>query len=213
MDKKHRILYKLAMVVLITVMAFTMTIQPVSAKSKPKVKKSTVYEQVYKSGNDVYCIAGKMLAKVNLKTGKVKIIDKYGISCFMKKGKYLYAMTLSDYDPKLFRISTKNWKKKTLTHWIASFAVSKKKVYYTYENYYKMGKAGKPKHKVMKLNGKAKKKSKVKVKMKHKKTNAKGYYTYYVDTKMTMDHDYYKAYLVTPKKTYYIGTGDWEVGY
>lgn len=185
--------------------------QPASAATK--TVKSTTYDQVVKSGNTAYCAGANALYKVKLtKNGKVKKVtctykggpawDKKArlIRNMKKKGKYLYYVDFGGSDGsvtylKRMNTATKKSKKIVFTdNMFYGYAIKKGKLYAKYHDDDKVVK------KSMKLNGKSKKKTSKKIVMKTKKSNAKGYSMKYKAKK-----GYIKAYLKTPKGTYYLG--------
>jgi len=221
MNKNRNYLRTFAITLLAFIVACSFSITTVSAagSKKAKVKKSTVYDEVIKSGNTVYCACDGIIAKVNLKTGKVKVLSNtpyWFYTCMKKKGKYIYAISNCDAYSELHRINTSKKKRKViagnrrLASGIECYTISKKKIYYKY--YYNDDNDREfTVNKVMKLNGKGKKKTKVQAKNKRKRSNAKGYYTRSVSCGDICEGDlHYKAYLVTPKKTYYLGKSEWS---
>lgn len=188
-----------------------------------KTKKMKVYSSVYKSGKTVYCCSTKGISKVNLKTGKVKLLKDavdyhfHGFSYMKKKGKYLYYFSEGSWggDTKLYRMNVKTGKTKKIISgypnkriaYIENYVISGKKIYVSGYKMGDMNDLGKPVKLKMKLNGKSKKKTSVKAKMIKKRTNAKGYK---VVEKEDPDKDYIvKCYLQIPSgKRYYLGTAD-----
>ncbi len=207
------------MLMLIT--AFAFTVQPAAAATK----KMTAYDQVIKKGKYAYCASGWVLARVNLKTNKVKVLRKtqHAYPGSMKiKGKYIYFIEGTEGTVSyLKRIKVTGGKAKKLTSDnVVKYAIKGNKIYYTCVK--DVGDVEKSYRKVMKLNGKGKKSTNQRVKMKTKKSNVKGYRTFYkVTTEKVYDEKYgdyeddeddedyddyeeishMKVYLKTPKKT------------
>lgn len=190
--------------------SFILTQTPSHAATKP----TKVYNQVIKSGNNVYCIAGTGIFKVNLKSGNIKKIVKspgdYGHYRQMcKKGKYLYYIKGgTDVRADLYRVSINGGKTKHLAgninkgRFVMKYMIKKKRIYYTEHN----DGSGKNTTKKMKLNGKSKKKTKTKVRWAKKKTNCSGYYVEAIAYEPSIGSDYYEMvqyYLVTPGGGYY----------
>ena len=180
---------------------------PVGTMAASSVK-MTAYDQVLKSGSNVYCAGGEGLYKVKVKNGKVvskKLLDKaetFGAysyySGMKKKGKYIYVQSSSEGTIfGLIRVRITDGKVKVLSSQNdkgqIDYVIKKSKIYYK-------GHYG-GKKKVMKLNGKNKKKTSVKPVMKHKKSNAKGY-----SVIMTENDVKATTYLKTPKGTYKLGS-------
>ena len=190
----------------ILVLAVAVAFMPVSAFAASSAK-MTAYDQVVKSGNNVYCAGAEGLYKVKVKKGKVvskKILvraESFGaysyFSGMKKKGKYIYMQTSTEGTPiYLDRVKIKTGKIKTLASANdlggVDYAIKNGKIYYKFER---------GKKKVMKLNGKNNKKTSVKPVTKYKKTNAKGYSVIMKEkgTKVT-------TYLKTPKGKYKLGS-------
>ena len=196
--KRYRLI-----LLLLSIAALVTTMAPVSfASAKTKTKKMKTYNCI-KSGKTVYCTNGNRIFKVNLKTKKVKklVKGKYGYPSYLKKkGKYLYYCDVSQgLESYIYRINTKNNKKKILAHPIyPAYAISGKKIYYK-AVFVKDNGYGDVhyKNKVIKLNGKSKQNTKWKVSMKNKKTNKKGYYV--TDNWDGQSWDPVTYYLQTPK--------------
>ena len=168
----------------------------VSAASK--TLKMKAYDEVIKSGKYAYCATTNGIFKVNVKNGKSKglyVTDGYGgyVGSMKKHGKYIYFLCYGPINVDVCRVSINGGKVKTLfkgidTKCVEHYAISKKKIYVTYgysDN----------KHKVMKLNGKAKKKTGVAAKLIDRKTNKKGW-----RVKEQPKGKYVYCYLKTPTK-------------
>ena len=171
-----------------------------------KSKTMKLYDECYKSGNIVYCIAGDGVYKVNIKTKKKTCLSRFEYPEYqgytgirLHKG-YLYCLfSCLDYDEGIDRIKVTGKKKiKTIVEVEGddlTFAISKKKIYYRYysaisDKYLK---------KKMKLNGKKKVKTTIKAKNVYRHTNNKRYrvrgrelddggYEYYLTTKKGIIH-------------------------
>ena len=189
-------------------------------------KKMTVYSKMVKKGNIVCVNLGNVLAAVNVKTNKAKILyndSPYSVfnpSNMKIKGNYLYFQEYGDHETYLIRINIKTGKKKTLHSNVRAYAISGKKIYYKAYKIHWEGNGDITYHKrVMKLNGKSKKKTSVKVKNIKKKSNAKGYKIVKANKKIKVidygDGDqerevYYNYYLQKPngRKIFIINKGD-----
>ncbi len=169
----------------ILVLAVAIAFMPTSAFAASKVK-MTCYDDVYKTGNTVYCAGCTGLYKVKVtKKGKAKsvktLFDSKTVSLkrvliynMKKKGNYIYFLVETDLagegNPSLWRVKTNGKHLKRLAYGF-EYAIKGKKIYYvtldpkTYANIYH----------VMKLNGKAKKKAKRGVKINPKASNTKKY--------------------------------------
>ena len=220
---KLRRIIKVSLCLLLSVIVITaMTCVTDNAYAASKTKQMKVYTSVYKSGNTVYCCSTKGISKVNLKTGKVKLLKDavyyyhHGFSDMKKKGKYLYYFSEWSWagDTELYRLNTKTgkakkiisgYKNKKITY-IENYVISGKKIYVSgYRSGEDMDRGKYVKLK-MKLNGKSKKKTSVKAKMIEVETNAKGYTVEEVENS---DGDIVTCYLRTPSgKKYYLGTAD-----
>lgn len=171
--------------VLLMVMLFVSVAAPQSFAAS-KTKKMKTYRTIVK-GKYAYCTTYKGIYRVNIKTGKKKLLVKENgalngwkyTNLKLYKG-YLYFTEDRDdnYNHVLYRVKTSGKSRKELGA-VKSYAISDGKIYYT------MMKDEDPDDdlgpgnivkKQMKLNGKNKKKSKYDVKMTLKKTNKKGYY-------------------------------------
>jgi len=173
-------LRKLLLVLLIA-MLFVSIAAPQSFAAS-KTKKMKTYTTVVK-GKYAYCTTYKGIYRVNIKTGKKKLLVKENAAYNGWKYKnlklykgYLYFVEdrADDGNYVLYRVKTSGKSKKELGA-VLSYAISDGKIYYTVmkdddpENFVK---------KQMRLNGKNKKKSKFNVRMTSKKTNKKGYFVY-----------------------------------
>ena len=190
-------------------MIIAVAFMPSSAFAASKVKMTT-YDQVYKTGNTVYCAgAGNTIYKVKVKNGKVKskkqlrkkdfwcMGDYTYVNAMKKKGNYLYFRLWTEGSISyLARINISTGKDKILMTNSVDYAIKGKKIYASFED----EETGKVSYNVMKLNGKSKKKTKIKPAEKNKKTNARGY-----SMKYKKKGKYVKTYLKTPKGTYYLG--------
>ncbi len=162
--------------------------------------KMTVYDQVIRKGNIVYCGGlGRNLYKVNLKTGKVydlytgRIVQPVedrgqgyapyylfsSIHSMRLKGKYLYyvwPVSQPGTRTSLYRIHTKTGKVQRLaragTGGRVWYVIKGNRIYVKLETSMQ---SYKYKYRVMKLNGKSVKKTSVKPKMKTLKSNINGY--------------------------------------
>lgn len=175
--------------------------------------KMTVYNQIVKSGNTLYCAGeGCSLYKVKVKNGKVvnkkKIYTVAGGLCMgeysyidslKKKGKYLYYIQWSDgVSSGLCRIKLKGKKPKLVAKNCIDYAMKGNKLYaeiykITYYDEFSI-------YRVMKLNGKNKKETAVKPAVKHKRANTEKYSLIYKES-----GKYVKTYLKTNKGKYYLG--------
>lgn len=169
-------------------------------------KKMTAYDDVIKSGNNVYCAAQLGIYKVNLKTGYVKQLydmdelgaaingGVYGMKLY--KG-YVYFTEGGPMVNTLNRVKATGGKAKKLANICGGYAIKKDKIYYSGYSFYR-NKAYKG---VMKLNGKNKKKTKYKARTTNKESNSSGYYinsVYEGETWYEDDYyDTYTEYLVT----------------
>ena len=210
--KRHIVLIMMIAVALFCALVLTQT--PSHAATKP----TKVYDQVIKSGDYAYCIAGTGIYKVNVKSGKIKKLVKdpgdYGHYRQMcKKGKYLYYIKGgTDVRGDLYRVSIKGGKSKHLAgnvnkaRCVSKYMIKKDRIYYKEMN----ATNGKEKTKKMKLNGKAKKKSKAKVKWSQEESNKSGYYIDVNVYDAPSGSGYYEMiqyYLETPNgHYYYLGT-------
>ena len=166
------------------IMAFVMAVVMIptsafAATTQAKKVKMTVYNDVLKDGNTVYCSGMKGIYKVKLKKGKVKsvkvLVKERFVTDYMKKtGNYLYYG--SDYAEVvgLNRVNISSGKIQIigerdgylwLDYW--AYAIKGKKLYITYTDL-----EDRIRTEVMKLNGKSRKKASVKAVMKEKKSNA-----------------------------------------
>lgn len=197
------------LILVLIVLTFAASSEPVSAASK---KKSVAYTDAYKIGNIVYCNAEYFFCSIDLRTGNVKYHsrDKFlHYSDFQKRGRYLYSITqTSGALNYLVRIDLKTGKKKTLARDVFDYKLTKKKIYYSHIYYDKKWNEV-PCNMVMKRNGKAKHRTKVKVKMKRKKSNAKGYRVYSHGVEVDDETYYIDNYLITPGRNYYLGRTYW----
>lgn len=171
---------KALIISLIFALIFTMC--PMSAFAKTKYKKSAVYSQVYKKGNNVYCVCRVGIYKVNNKTNKVTRLVKNPEPDFLSlenmiysKGHVYYYDETSAIGGSIRRVNVESKKKKTIVSWATgNYSVNGSKIYY--EEYYikKNGDIG-DRSKTCNLDGKKKKKSSYIPKMSRKKTNVEGY--------------------------------------
>lgn len=224
-------------ILIITVLVLTITLLPAGAFADSALKKSnsraismTVYDDVIKSGNTLYCNTAAGIYKVKVRNGKVRskklLVEGPGIEdsyINMKlKGKYLYFIVRDvENREKLWRVKTSTGRVQVLTKWIygedmdppgsLAYVIKGQKIYYRWNAPWD-AKAPYKSNVVMKLNGKGKKKSGRMIYMADKKSNTRKYSvrTKLVRTKL----DYNprttftvtaKCYLKTPKKTYYLG--------
>ena len=179
----------------------------VSFGASPK-KKMTVYDEVLKKGNTVFCVATDGIYKVDLKTKNVNCLvkepdfDIIGSPKSMKfyKG-YLYFTRGGAVQDRLYRIKPNGKGKKSLASIYYDYAISKNKIYYESYNFDKE----KTTRRQMKLNGKSKKSSKYSVRNKCKKTNAKGYSIYHQNNGTVTEYDEGEPYYVS-KHTDYLKT-------
>lgn len=185
-------------------LAVAIAFMPTSAFAASKAK-STVYDQVYKTGSTVYCVGAKGIYKVKVKKGKLKsskLIYRYNddevyyedghLFALKKKGSYIYFLNVSNGSSvKLWRVKTSGKNKKCLAE-ADTYVIKGSKIYY--EDF------DANKKRVMKLNGKSKKKTKAKVIMVSKTSNKAGY-------KMVhrIKKGHVQDFLKTPKGTYYLG--------
>ncbi len=204
---------KKRLALLLTALVVAVAFMPASAFAASKAK-MTVYTEVYKTGNTVYCAGeGDSIYKVRVKDDKVTSKKKVMETTFCmgpysyvwsmkKKGGYIYYELGGEgtYN-QLKRVQISSGKKKTLTSCVNDYAIKGKKIYYS--NYDED--SDKLKYRVMKLNGKNKKKSSVHAQSKYKRSNAAGY-----SVKYKKKGGYAKTYLKTPQGTYYLGKTEIE---
>ena len=203
---------------------------PMSFAASGKTKKQTVYNDVIKVGNNVYCYAGDYIYKVNIKSGKKTKLctPTKWYSVFMRYNKgYIYYITsrysnsnkYCPWNAILWRVNVKTKKVQKVYTAIETFddlkyAIKGSKIYTQYEKPYNQDLDCKNVRKSMKLNGKSKKSSKYKIKMTRKNSNAKGY-SLILDLREFDEDDesgYVTYYLKTPKKKIKICRyfADWE---
>ena len=194
--------------VCIMVLAVAVAFMPVGAFAETQTARMTSYT-VCKDGNTVYCAGESGIYKVRFSKGKVKSKKRLvksaeynHIYTLAKKGEYVYFQnwtkgTMSS----IKRVKTSGGKAKTLVtvNELYNFAISGKKIYYSYcdydSNYNEVTHCM-----VMNLNGKGKKSTTIQAESTQKTSNAKGYR---VNTKK--QGKYAKDYLKTPKGTVYLG--------
>ena len=181
---------------------------------KPLPAATTVYDDVLKTGNTVYCAGASGIYKAKLKKGKMKsakrIYRSYSpmfgaysyISAMSLNGSYLYFFEGSEGVLKsLCRVKTDGKGKKHLADTWESrygYAISNNRIYYDEgpadEDYSEEVLV------CMKLNGSEQHSTDIIPKMTQKKTSAKGY-----SVKIKRAGKYYKDYLKTPKGTFLLG--------
>ena len=192
------------------ILAVAVAFMPVMSFAASKTVKMTVYNQVYKTGNTVYCGGAKGLYKVTLKKGKVKkakVLCKYAslfgaysyIGGIKKKGKYIYFTGGSEGTYwTIMRVKTSGKGLKQLAGISTSeYVIKGKKIYYVD---YDWDDDEKELYYSMKLNGKSKHRTSTKVKMKTKRSNAAKYSVIMKEYK-----GYAYDYLKTPKGTFFLG--------
>lgn len=202
---------------------------PMSFAASGKTKKSKVYTDCVKVGNNVYCnLDGDYIVKVNIKTGKKTKLFKttdnssYGVEnmCYHKGYLYFCApksfnnFKYCDVGRVLYRVNVKTKKLKWLYNAKEDFdgsfkyAVSGKNIYTQYKKAVNDDFKLKMTRVKMKLNGKSKKNSKVKIKMTEKVSNKKGYRLIRDKHEFKNKDDeygYITYYLKTPNKKIKIG--------
>ncbi len=175
--KKQKSIIKIIAVFLI----LSFAIFPADAHASSNVKKMTVYENVCKVKNTVYCACNAGVYKVNLKTSKVTTLIKnnayktgryYGRIKYYK-GYLYYTKSNDDTCLGLYRIKPSTKKIETISKdmEILGYALSGKKVYTCIGD----DLLEKEYNRVMSLNGNNKKITKTKPKMTIKISNASGY--------------------------------------
>lgn len=217
--KKKILTYFLAMVIVVT----AVSVPALAASSQAKTVKMSVYNDVLKSGDTVYCAGYKGLYKVKLKKDKVKSVklivkEPNDATCHMRKnGKYLYYVFDCYQVVEFWGVNTSNGESESLgggsseDYWYFvdgdwDYVIKDNRIYCTWDdiNYDNSGNEYTVKRKqVMKMDGSKKKKTSVKAVMKEKKSNAKGY-----SLKIKKTKKYYKDYLKTPKGTFYLGKAE-----
>ena len=187
----------------------------------------TVYDQVIKSGNTVYCIGAKGIYKVKLRKGRVRSVklltkDPYwfefpSLRHMKKKGKYLYFMFGSSgaygpyqYVESIERVSVRGGKAKILAkvgdQRYFGYVIKGSHIYYDKavffgDSYFDENGVIHPNVKSMALNGKKKKSSPSVIPvMKTAKSNAKGYRAIVKGGRGNT-----RDYLRTPKGTFLLG--------
>lgn len=196
------------------------TAAPQAMAASGSTKKMTVYTDVIKKGNTVYCAASSGVYKAKLKNNKVVSKKRlarayYGVRDMKVKSGYLYYRCPYPVGETLYRINLKTGKdeavfapekgrfKNSYSVSVLSYAFKGNKLYAKIE--YNDSKDNfHTKTFVAKLNGKASKVTSVKLSNKSKRTNKKGYK---IVEKESDDGGRYiaRSYLKTPKGKYYLG--------
>ncbi len=176
---------------LVFIVAIAFTASPAFAASKVRM---TVYDQVIKSGNYVYCPAeGDGFYKVRMQEDEVVqdgvqrlvrthfVRGGYTYNMHMKKmGKYLYYIEGSEGTYyKLRRVNLTTGKRQMVANYGTEYAIRGHKIYAqiskdNWEDSY-------TRYRVMKMDGKNKKKTSARPAMKTKRSNVKGYSVSYVE--------------------------------
>ena len=191
----------------------------IEANAATKVKKGTVYNQVIKKGNIVYCTynenGNNTVLKVNLKTGKkTKVVKNvYNLRGMQIKGNYIYyGLGLEVPMFYLYRVNIKTGKKQKLANVYSlgnghpAYVVGKNTIYYKDASWKEGTDIIKSRNMQMKLNGKSKKKlSNTIINIVCKNSNVSGYKVIYKGINYHYDnyideytYDYYKCYLKQP---------------
>lgn len=209
-DRSYR---RRGMAALIIMTAMILALIPASAAAASGTVKMTVYDDVLKSGNTVYCAGRNGIYKVKLKKGKAvnvkRLVEKedsyFWIMGMKKKGNYIYYITggSAPYGP-VCRVNIKNGRIQRITKnlYEPDYVIKKNKLYYSksYDD------DGNRKTYAAKLNGKSPKRTSVMISSISKRSNAKGYSLKTVSKgNKTID------YLKTPKGKYYLG--EWTDSY
>lgn len=191
-----------------------LTLVPMTSIAATKYKKSTVYSQVYKKGNTIYCICQTGVYKVNNSTNVVDRLVKNAEPDFcafdyMKynKGYIYYYDENSACSGRLRRVGVASKKKKTIVgSTLGKYAISNNKLYYKEAHFNNRGDIS-FRNKCCNLNGSGKKKSSYAPKMTVKQSNVDGYRITSEDTIIPGTYDdgfvdvYSSFYLVKPDQT------------
>ena len=197
--------------VMVCLLTLAVMVSFMPATAFAATKSMTVYTEVLKTGNTVYCCSFKGMYKVRIKNGRpvskkliVKSSEKKGYPHGMKKkGKYLYySLNAGESDDSpLYRINLSSGKKQKLAKDVSDYVICGNNLYYNY--YGKADEFGEQPliTKVMKLNGKCKTSTNITIHNRSKLSNAKGYKITYKD--ITGKYNV-KEYLKTPKGRIYL---------
>ena len=191
---------RVAIVLIIALCLFTSTAVSSFAASS-KTRKMTVYDEVIKLGNSVYCCDGYKIYKVDDITNTVTVLVNVKSMSWISgmsihKGYLYYCIGYNHPEVDIRRIKLTGGKTKLVYRAkhcenISAYAIKGSRVYVQYKN----GDSGKTIKRSVKLNGKSKKKSKYKVKNTVNKTNVPNYSIYEYENAA---RESYITYLVKP---------------